>query len=78
MIDWKRAEDFARIAVQANWLKAVCPELFNYLRDRDDLLRRIDLRLPAPGDPEAGAGFDLQAQVTTPLQRLPAGVADLA
>ena len=77
MVEGTRFELFAILVDQAERVRAEYPELFSYLRERDDLLRRITLRVPDPGDPEGWVGFDVQKKVVAPLTRIPPGLADL-
>ncbi len=77
MTDRTRVEHFGRITEQASRLQSDAPELFDYLRQRDDLLRRILLRVPDPADPEGSANFDFHSRVWQPLRRIPPGLSDL-
>lgn len=72
-----RVEQFGQVTEQATRLQFDSPELFDYLRQRDELLRRILLRIPDPADPEGSANFNVQERVLQPLRRMPPGLSDL-
>lgn len=52
------------------------PELFAYLRARDQLIHRTLLWIPRPGDPEGYIGFDRLERLLEELRGLPPGIAD--
>ncbi len=78
MTSHPRVKQFGQIAEQAAKLQTESPELFDYLRQRDELLRRILLRVPDPADPEGSANFDFYKRVWQPLRSVPPGLSDLA
>ena len=65
------------IAGDAEMLRVIYPDLYEYLVGRDEMLHRILLRCPDPEDPESGAARIDCAALVTELKSLPPGLDDL-
>ncbi len=62
---------------QADDASQVYPELFAYLRQRDQMIHHIQIWIPQPGDPEAYIGIDRLERLLDEMRGLPPGIADL-
>jgi hypothetical protein len=78
-VSQRTADDSTEIiAEQARKVRALYPELFAHLADRERDLRKLRSRIPNPADPESWVPFNVYSDVITRVWHLPAGIDDLA
>ena len=77
MAERARVAKYARIRAQAIQLQANLPELFAYLRERDDALNRAIARLPDPADPDSTRTVACHGDLWRSLRHVPPGLRDL-
>jgi hypothetical protein len=63
---------------QARAIRDEFPELFAYLNERDEVLRRAVRRIPSPADVELSATWNYRSYVQKTLSAMGAGVDELA